>query len=393
VEDVGAQGIVGGARCRFSSPWHFCASFLQPQLYFHAPVFIAHPANAMVHYLRFLSPPQVSESQKKVYTISVVIAVTTDLGDALFPGDVDLSVRLVDAESNSDKLCEKGVTWTGTSRALKVALQVSGKYASRTLRMHVASADTKTSELVPHILDVWSMAFEVADKQRAEPLVDRELSISTTANLRIREETGESIARHIWDASLGFLLFLQKILNRSVGASQVQTLISGKNKKTMRILELGSGCGIVGIAFTHLLKCDMLLTDLDDATDILQTNIKLASPKAGSSLRAEVLDWSSDLHDSRNVRYDLVLVSDCIYNPESSVYLVETLQRLARSSPQVLILVGFKRRHFADDVFFDHMKTANFDLLETDSIPLPHAASDYDATLPAIEFYTYRPSA
>ena len=84
------------------------------------------------------------------------------------------------------------------------------------------------------------------------------------------------------------------------------------------------------------------------------------------------------------------MVSDCIYNPDSSVHLVETLQRLTKNSPHALILVGFKRRHSADDIFFNYMKAAKFEILDTTNLALPHTASDHDTTSPTVEFYTYQ---
>ena len=344
----------------------------------------------MVHYIRFLSPPQTTETQKKLFSVSAVVAITTDLGDAFFPEDVDLLVRVVATGTQAKTLSEHKASWKGSSRALKVAIQCSGKYATHHVRVHMAATDSSGTLPSLKILDVWSMPFELANQQRAEPLVDRELIFSETANLKIREETGDSIARHIWDASFGFLIHLQRTLNESSTCIKTQKLINKGKDKRLRILELGAGCGIVGIAYATTLKADVLLTDLEDAMKILATNIKLASPDAKSSLRAEILDWSSDVHDSLNAKYDLILVSDCIYNPDSSVQLVETLQRLARGSPKALILVGFKRRHEADDVFFESMKAAKFDVLETETIAPPHIMSDYDTTSPTIEFYTYQ---
>ncbi len=344
----------------------------------------------MVHYIRFLSPPQVLQGQRKDFTISAVIAVTTDLGDTFLAQDIDLRCRMVEVSQKPNVLQEQPFLWKGASLALKIAVTVPRKHVSQFVRMHVMPAVAETVSGVPKVMDVWSMPFELANGQRAEPLVDRELLITGETDLKIREETGDSIARHIWDASLGFLIHLDQITNKSSDPSEISKLVQNSRKRRINILELGSGCGIVGIAFAQRLKSDVLLTDLDDAAKVLEMNVKLAAPKAGSSVRAEVLDWSSDLHDSLNAKYDLVLVSDCIYNPDSSVHLVETLKRLAVRSPLTLILVGFKRRHSADDIFFERMKESNFLLLETSTVSLPHYESDFDATSPTVEFYTYQ---
>jgi hypothetical protein len=123
---------------------------------------------------------------------------------------------------------------------------------------------------------------------------------------------------------------------------------------------------------------------------ILHTNITAAKRLPSSTLQGRVLDWGSDLDDSFSAKYDLVLVSDCIYNPDSSVHLVTTLLRLVERSPNALILVGFKRRHSGDDVFFDHMSKSQFVLADQHKLDLPHIPSDYDAYAPIIEFYIFR---
>ncbi len=172
--------------------------------------------------------------------------------------------------------------------------------------------------------------------------------------------------------------------------SQLTDLLKSSTSRRLRVLELGAGCGIVGVAFAQLVKCDMLLTDLENAQGILASNIRCASPTAGSTIQAQVLDWASGFEDSSNANFDLVLVSDCIYNPDSSMYLVESLRQLALRAPDVLVLVGFKPRHEADAIFFDRMQQTNFVVVETLNIPLPHTATDQDIAAPVAEFYAYR---
>lgn len=194
------------------------------------------------------------------------------------------------------------------------------------------------------------------------------------------------------DASLGFLAYFGQALSPSPpdGMSSFAALLKSSKVRRLRVLELGAGCGIVGVAFSQLVKCDMLLTDLEDAQEVLASNIQCAAPQAGSTLRSAVLDWATSLDDSSNANYDLILVSDCIYNPDSSLHLVETLRQLATRTPSVLILVGFKPRHEADTIFFERMRETNFDIAERINIPLPHTLSDFDAGTPTAEFYTYK---
>ncbi|KAL6243842.1 hypothetical protein RBB50_009276 [Rhinocladiella similis] len=347
----------------------------------------------MVHYIRFLRTPQ-TEVGKKSVDISAVVAVTTDLGDSLYPLDADLIVEVVETNRPHGVLQTQTIKWQATSRALKFAVSCPGKFMSRSARLHVTTKET-TSTIeslgIPEILDVWSPAFTMIDRQRTEPVVERQLLLPNKSRVCMWEETGDSIARHIWDASLGFLMYFAKALTPPTidGVTKFTALLTSSKVRRLRVLELGAGCGIVGIAFAQFVKCDMLLTDLEDAQEILASNVQSAAPLAGSSIKAEVLDWASSLDDSSNVNYDLILVSDCIYNPDSSVHLVETLRQLAARAPNVLVLVGFKRRHEADTIFFERMRDTAFQLTETLNIALPHTVTEQDLEQPTIEFYTY----
>ncbi|KAJ9606115.1 hypothetical protein H2200_009076 [Cladophialophora chaetospira] len=348
----------------------------------------------MVHYIRFLRTPQ-CELSKKTADVSAVVAVQTDLGDALLSQDVLLDANLVEANSSKDLLHSQPLQWQATSRALKFTLPCPGKYISRSVRLQVTTKGTQSTSKqleVPAIIDVWSSEFRLFDKVRSEPVIERQLRLSNGTTLRLLEDTGESIARHIWDASLGFLMFFARALFLSPPQemSTIAKLVRSSKVRRLRVLELGAGCGVVGIAFAQLIKCDMLLTDLEDAQEILSTNSRHASPMAGSTIQTEVLDWASSLEGSSNSIFDLVLVSDCIYNPDSSLHLVEILRQLVARAPDTAILVGFKRRHEADTIFFDRMRETNFEIVGHIDIPLPHTATDYDSDIPTTEFYTYR---
>ncbi|KIW77190.1 hypothetical protein Z517_09636 [Fonsecaea pedrosoi CBS 271.37] len=348
----------------------------------------------MVQYIRFLRTPQ-SDVGKKTIDVSAVVAVTTDLGDAFFSEDVELLADVVEANPPHGVLYSQTIKWQASSRALKFAVHCPGKYLSRPVRLHVTTTETETASQaleIPKILDVWSCVFLLSDKQRTDPIVERRIALSNRSMVRMWEETGDSIARHIWDASLGFLVYFAHALSTSPidGMSLLVSLFKSSKVRRLRVLELGAGCGIVGVALAQLVKCDLLLTDLEDAQEILASNIRCAAPVAGSTVRSEVLDWASSLDDSSNANYDLILVSDCIYNPDSSLHLVETLRQLATRTPETVILVGFKRRHTEDDLFFARMRTANFDVLETLKIPLPYIDTDQDVDRPTTEFFTYK---
>ena len=327
-----------------------------------------------------------------------MLALTTDLYDSYYPEDVDLQVRVLSAEEHDNVVLAQICRWKANSRVLKLVLQCNGKYASKSVRLHIARSTraAAAATALPTLLDVWSAPLTLTDKQRADPMVMRKLVLPNQSELTVWEETGESMARHVWDASLGFLPAFDQAMKEepTKGAHHLHELLARSSRiSALRVIELGAGCGLVGIAFAQLTKSDVTLTDLDDASEILRTNIDVATPLPGSTLQGEVLDWEVDSTDRFNAKYDVILVSDCIYNPDSTPHLVETLHRLTRSCPGAVILVGFKRRHTADSLFFQLMHHKEFQILETFNIALPHTASPSEVSTPTVEFYTYRPPA
>ena len=170
----------------------------------------------------------------------------------------------------------------------------------------------------------------------------------------------------------------------------LRKLLTNDKAKHLRVLEVGAGCGIVGIALSQLRKSDVVLTDLEDAQDIMQSNIDCAAPASGSSLKRQVLGWGAGLADLEDTKFDLVLVSDCIYNPDSSVLLVETLKELSDRNTNLLIFVAFKRRHDADDIFFETMQKHDLRVIEEGFIEVPHTMTDHDDNPPQIETFVYK---
>lgn len=131
----------------------------------------------------------------------------------------------------------------------------------------------------------------------------------------------------------------------------------------LRVMELGTGCGIVGIALAQMLpRCSVYLTDLEEARDIVSRNLSIAKPAAGSAARFEVLDWDEGPGDSACHRpYDLIVASDCTYNADSMPALVRTLQTLTEFSSKAAVVVALKRRHESEEAFFALMEDAGFE--------------------------------
>lgn len=157
-------------------------------------------------------------------------------------------------------------------------------------------------------------------------------------------------------------------------------------KSSLQVVELGAGCGIVGIALaTMLANCEVLLTDLPEVSEIVTRNINEASPKSSASIKFQTLDWDDPTPSLTRGPIDLILVSDCTYNADSLPALVSVLDSLVRGSAGALVLVALKRRHESEAVFFDLMRSAGF-VSQQARVPLPAQWEQVDQ----IEMYCYQ---
>lgn len=144
--------------------------------------------------------------------------------------------------------------------------------------------------------------------------------------------------------------------------------------EALNVVELGSGCGLVGIALASVRpKCHVLLTDLPDAMKILDYNASQSHPALDSKIEHMVLDWDDKLPTSvAQEQYGLIVVSECTYNENSIPALVQTLSALAARSPSAVVVVATKVRHVQEAIFFRLMADVGFIEIEQFSIPLPH---------------------
>lgn len=107
-------------------------------------------------------------------------------------------------------------------------------------------------------------------------------------------------------------------------------LVRGK-----RILELGAGQGLVGIACAALGAASVHLTDLSHRINALRRNIE----RNGVDASAMPLDWTDDTAH-QTVEVDIVVCSDCIYDLPLVGPLVETIRRcLHRKDSHALVSV------------------------------------------------------
>lgn len=162
----------------------------------------------MVFYVRFLKAPRLQKQKGGTVSVVALVSITTDLGDAFLAQDVDLLATLQSEHSEEEPLYQEVVKWTAGKRELPITL---GPFPERLCRQKIVlglnSTDSRRPKprsqdplfkngAVPLVMSGWSAPFGGPQCLAAEKLVERRLGGET--DLRIWEETGNSIARHIW---------------------------------------------------------------------------------------------------------------------------------------------------------------------------------------------------
>ena len=199
------------------------------------------------------------------------------------------------------------------------------------------------------------------------------------------------------DAGVALTAHLDRQRNQSTEADLLPTSLAFRLKKAqgvgLRILELGSGCGLIGIWIsTALPNSNVTLTDMPEAMEILGFNVNRAMPAAGSSLRCVTFDWNHELPKAiQEPCFDIICVSDCTYNCDSIPSLVKSILALVARAPEALIIVSMKVRHDSESIFFELMSKGGLLEAEHDSVKL---GSRHQAQLglppESVDIYVYR---
>ncbi|KAL5121944.1 hypothetical protein ACEQ8H_000160 [Pleosporales sp. CAS-2024a] len=352
-----------------------------------------------MRYIRFLKPPRVvTVKASSEQEISCLITITSDLGDSFLPYNIELSAELLSSGLEEQVLVWRTVQWSAGMRTLTVNLPLVTSRKCSSLRVRVGTEAKVTQDDYNKLSEdgscgvasAWSLPLNVSvSNDEAKRLVERRFKLSRGPTVRMFEETGESIARHLWDAGIMLSCHLSDLLDDK--STLAKALLPSGRPKHFRVLELGTGCGMVGITMAQLTRgAEILLTDLPEAQEIVEQNIRLARPAKGSSLRFQNLNWDVELPPDLqppSSQLDLVLAADCTYNPDSSPALVKTLTRLAKASPKAVVAIAMKMRHSSEEIFFSLMSTAGFQETLLVSYPLP---GDVEAGEEVVDVHVYQ---
>ncbi|KAH8731395.1 putative methyltransferase-domain-containing protein [Phaeosphaeriaceae sp. PMI808] len=336
-----------------------------------------------MRYIRFLKIPRVViEKGTAKRQVSCLITITSDLGDSFLPRDIQLSAELLSGEPSEQLIVWRTLQWTTGMRSLPITFPLTKIRTLSTLRVRVGVEPKSTQDEYSRlsgndlsgVVSAWSSRFSLSPVLgETGMVVERRFSLSNENTASIYEETGESIARHLWDAGIAFSCHVSDLLN--VNSQLAKALLSSKPITTFSVLELGTGCGMVGISIAQTIEgAKVLVTDLAEAQEIAENNISQTRLAKGSTLCFQVLDWDDELPINLQLPssgVNLVIAADCTYNSDSSPALVKTLQRVSNISPGVRVAIAMKMRHISEEIFFELMVAAGFRETNTIQWSLP----------------------
>ena len=161
--------------------------------------------------------------------------------------------------------------------------------------------------------------------------------------LRIRTQARLGIGFQLWPAAQAAVSY----------AALEPALWRGR-----RVLELGSGVGLTGLALAAL-GAHVTLSDLPEVADgVLGDNVAAnadAVARVGGTAGVVALCWGDERHTDRlrtpgQLPYDVLLLADCVYRRELFSPLVCTLRALA--SPHTLLVIAHLKRWKSESAFW-----------------------------------------
>eukprot|EP00854_Cymbomonas_tetramitiformis_P018511 gene18511-22097_t len=110
-------------------------------------------------------------------------------------------------------------------------------------------------------------------------------------------------------------------------------------KEDKRVLELGAGVGLAGIALAAMgIAKEVVLTDGNPTcVDVLQENLERNNAKYGRTMtRAEVLHW--DRIATGSTKYDVIIAADCTFFKDFHGALARSIHQLLAPRGEVYML-------------------------------------------------------
>ncbi|EXB37234.1 hypothetical protein L484_020293 [Morus notabilis] len=198
---------------------------------------------------------------------------------------------------------------------------------------------------------------------------------SIDTELTIRQLPSQGLSFQLWPAATT-LVNLPDDHRRDPRKGPLSAVLSaaldGPDRRRLKILELGSGTGLVGIAAAVMLGANVTVTDLPHVIPNLEFSAE-ANSKAltanGGNVVASALRWGEEADvEVIGPEFDLVLASDVVYHDHLYEPLLRTLYSLLSGRETTSFVRAHLRRWKKDSAFFKKARKAfNVEVLHEDT--------------------------
>jgi hypothetical protein len=332
-----------------------------------------------MNFVRFVKTPRIGSAAtkksnvkgnaKKLYNaqLSMILTITTDFSP--FAGSAELLCQLL--SPNDSILAEQQVQWNDTLREIKVDISMPpGSKDGRVIITPMASGRSFNNFLsqflggaTTHVVGVETATFALNTSDRQDT-VYRHFALPR-GPLRIAEQAGETIIRHVWDA--GIILSAALSVDLSSLPDELQIIRPLISERTLRILELGTGVGILGISVASSFpNVEVVMTDLPDAAPLVDENIRIniaQYPHLKRNASFRTLDWEEQPYPEWTTveKFNLIVMADVTYNTATFEALVNTLRHLSQTgSKGAKVICCGKRRHEEEEGFWQLIREKGF---------------------------------
>ena len=199
--------------------------------------------------------------------------------------------------------------WEAASARLAERSGRTGTNASETSNLRPG-----TLQLTPTAQPTITRTFEIPSLSPCTPPI--------RISLREPSLTADNLGHKTWLASY--------LLARRLPSLKSLPVPHNPSTNPLRILELGSGTGLLGIAAAALYPdAKARLTDLQAIVPNLKVNIDAnrALFRGNNVPEIGVLDWSLTSSERCSESYNLILASDPLYSPSHPAWLCNTIRR------------------------------------------------------------------
>ncbi|KAK1433281.1 hypothetical protein QVD17_10191 [Tagetes erecta] len=157
---------------------------------------------------------------------------------------------------------------------------------------------------------------------------------SITSTVVIRQLPSQGLSFQLWPAATTFvnLLDTYQPSNTDSFSSVISTVKNRSPHAPLRILEIGSGTGVVGIVASAILGADVTVTDLPHVLENMKFNAEVNSSVVGTrggEVHVAGLSWGKvEEMEVIGRDFDLIIGSDVVYHDNLYEPLIQTLKYL-----------------------------------------------------------------